>query len=102
MDKNNDLFENNNINLLKGNIKKYFQKLENNNINLLEENIKKYFQKLENNNILYEPVQPAAPPVRPPAPGPNSSTAPIPTPSFLAIRAAAQAQESATSLVQTR
>ena len=67
MDKNNDLFENNNINLLKGNIKKYFQKLENNNINLLEENIKKYFQKLENNNILYEPVQPAAPPVQEPA-----------------------------------
>ena len=65
MDKKNDLLENNNINLLKGNIKKYFQKLENNNINLLEENIKKYFQKLENNNILYEPVQPAAPPVQP-------------------------------------
>jgi hypothetical protein len=51
MDKNNDLIENNNIDLLEENIKKYFQKLENNNIDLLEENIKKYFQKLENNNI---------------------------------------------------
>ena len=94
MDKNNDLFENNNINLLKGNIKKYFQKLENNNINLLEENIKKYFQKLENNNInlleenikkyfqklennniLYEPVQP--PEQEPVQPTPENP-APVP------------------------
>ena len=99
MDKNNDLFENNNINLLKGNIKKYFQKLENNNINLLEgnikkyfqklennninlleENIKKYFQKLENNNILYEPVQPAAPPVQPAAPPVQPAAPPVQEP----------------------
>ena len=73
MDKNNNLLENNNINLLKGNIKKYFQKLENNNINLLKGNIKKYFQKLENNNILYEQVQPL-----PPAPPPPSPAPPVP------------------------
>ena len=80
MDKNNNLLENNNINLLKGNIKKYFQKLENNNINLLEENIKKYFQKLENNNILYEPVQPAAPPVQPAAPPVQPAAPPVQEP----------------------
>ena len=83
MDKNNDLIENNNINLLEKNIKKYFQKLENNNIDLLEENIKKYFQKLE--NILYEPeplpkplliLEPEPEPL--PIPEPEPEPEPIP------------------------